>query len=109
MDDFEQQLKRALARKDAPGFFEAKVLAAANRQQTGEMRVTRFVRPWSRWITAGAATVLMISGVVWQRERNDRERVAGESAKAQLELALKITSKKLKHIELQIENVQQGN
>lgn len=97
MDDFEQQLKAALARQDPSPFFEAKVLNAAKRQ-TRERRTTMRLR----WVSAIAAGVLAISGVVWQHERAVQERAAGEAAKARLELALKITSVKLQKIQQRV-------
>jgi len=102
MEDLEQQLKNALARKDAPDWLEAKVLAAAAREP--ERR--RGWRPsWMfggrlRWVSAVLAGAVVIGGVTWQQhERAVRERAAGEDAKARLELALRITSTKLRKIE----------
>ena len=95
MDDFEQQLKRAMARTDPPPWFEAKVLAAAKRAQPAPKR--KFWR--LQWAVAALASVLVVSGVVWQHER---ERKAGEEARAKLELALKITRQKLQKIEAEV-------
>jgi hypothetical protein len=104
MDDFEQQLKRAMARTDPPAWFEAKVLAAARRRPAAKRRFWRL-----DWAAAALASVLVVSGVVWQHEREERERRLGEEACAKLELALKITRQKLQFVERQIESVQQGN
>lgn len=104
MDDLEQHLRQAMARKDAPAWLEAKVLAAVERQP----------RPvWSfwrrRWTAAAFASMLLVSGLAWQQRHNAQERIAGERAKAQLELALRITSQKLQHIEKQLQAAQEGN
>jgi hypothetical protein len=104
MDDFEQQLKRAMARQEPPAWFEAKVMSAAARQPRRRWEFWRM-----RWAAAALATVALTSGIVWQHQRESQERMAGEQAAAKLELALKITSKKLQHIEEQLEAVQQGN
>ena len=83
MDDFERQLKNALARKEPPGWLEAKVLAASR------------PRPRStflRWAVA-MASVLAIAAGVWTDHRD------GVRAKAQLELALKITVTQLGKIQ----------
>ena len=104
MDDFEQLLKQAMARKEPPAWFEAKVVAAAERQPRQRWQFWRL-----RWAAAAFASLLLVSGVVWQHEREGRERAAGERAKAQLELALKITSQKLQHIEQRLEAAQDGN
>ena len=112
MEDLEQQLKNALARKDAPEWLEAKVLAAAAREP--ERR--RTWRPqWMfagrlRWASAVVAGALLISGVTWQQhERAVQDRAAGEDAKARLELALRITSTKLRKIEQRLNDVGRAN
>ncbi len=104
MDDFEQQLKYALARKDTPVWFEAKVLAAVDRQPRPAWT---FWRP--RWMATAVASMLLVSGIAWQQHQHVQERIAGEHAKAQLQLALKITSQKLQHIERQLQAAQEGN
>ena len=104
MDDFERQLKRAMARTDPPAWFEAKVLGAAGRKPAPKWRFWRL-----QWAVAALASVLVVSGVVWRHQRAQHERVAGEQAKAKLELALRITSQKLRQIDQQVESVQQGN
>lgn len=105
MDDLERQLQQALARQDAPPWFEEKVLRAAARQP--ERRSTAwFGRAYPmRWATAALATLLLSGGIVWQHERE--QRIAGEAAKAQLQLALRITSGKLQKIEKRIESIEQ--
>ena len=104
MDDFERQLERALARKEPPAWFEAKVMAAIENQREHPQRW------WSAWFgtgrlrlaTAALATVVVIGGVAWERERMAAERAAGEEAKAKLQLALRITSAKLRTIEQRV-------
>jgi hypothetical protein len=83
MDDFEQQLKNALRRKEQPAWFEAKVLAATRRQP-------RFA--FLRWLVATAA-VLLVAGGIWTDHR------AGVQARAQLQLALRITVTQLGKIQ----------
>ena len=107
MDDLERQLKDALARKDPPDWFEAKVMAAAAREPR------RARGWWERWLggpalkwATAALAVIAVTGIAWQRERLDEERIAGEAAKAKLELALRITSEKLQLIE---QKIQQNN
>jgi hypothetical protein len=100
MDDFERQLKDALAKKEPSPFFEARVLGAAKRQ-TQERRAS--ARMW--WASAIAAALLLVTGSAWQHQRNMREEAAGKEAKARLELALKITSVKLQRISLKVEGI----
>ena len=107
MEDLEQQLKNALARKDAPEWFEAKVMAGIRREEA--MKTGPSLRWRWRWASALAATVLLIGGAAWQHERVVQERAAGESAKARLELALKITRAKLQRIEQRLNEVERDN
>jgi hypothetical protein len=103
MDDFEQQLKEALAKKDPSPFFEARVLGAV-RRQAQEQRAS--ARMW--WASAIAAALLVMTGSTWQYERVVKERqeeAAGKEAKARLELALKITSVKLQRISMKVEGI----
>jgi anti-sigma factor RsiW len=100
MDDFERQIKEALAKKDPSPFFEARVLAAVKRQAR-ENRAS--ARMW--WASAMAAVLLLVTGSAWQHERTVREQAAGKDAKARLELALKITSVKLQRISMKVEGI----
>lgn len=91
MNDFEQELTQALARKPAPDGFAARVLARA---QTVPAR-------WPpRWAGIALAASLLIGTIAWaQWDRRDRER----RAHAQLLLALKITSGQLHKIHNRLE------
>ena len=111
MEDLEQQLKNALARKDAPDWLEAKVLAAAAREPERRLgwRPQWLFSGRLRWVSAVLAVAVVISGVTWQHERSVRERAAGEDAKARLELALRITSTKLRKIEQRLNDVERAN
>jgi hypothetical protein len=91
MEDFERQLKNALARKEQPPSFEAKVFAAVAARRSGRSIF------W-RW-AAEVAAVVLIAGGFWVRHEGEiRERAAGETAKARLQLALKITVTELSKI-----------
>jgi hypothetical protein len=106
MDELEQNLKRALARQDAPVWLEAKVLAAARRNETPRTRShSWFAVGRLRWATGALAIMTVVTGIAWQRERRADER-AGEEARAKLELALRITSAKLQIIEQRIQQNQ---
>jgi hypothetical protein len=100
MHDFEKQIKDALARKDPSPFFEARVLGAVKRQAREHRASSRM---W--WASAIAAVLLVVTGSVWQHQRDMREEVAGKEAKARLELALKITSVKLQRISRKVEGI----
>ena len=93
MTDFEQQLARALERREPSAGFTSRVLAAASRQQPARSR-------WSAWrwalvsraAPAMAALLVVAGGALYQNhERIER----GEAAKRQLLLAVKIAGVKL--------------
>jgi hypothetical protein len=92
MEDFERQLKNALAPKEQPPAFEAKVFAAIAANRSARRII------W-RWAAAIAAVLLIATGFWTQHEREVQERTAGEAAKARLQLALKITVTELSKIQ----------
>lgn len=108
MDDLERQLREALAREEAPAWFEAKVMAAvATERQRRPFWARLFGSARLRIATAAlAGAAVVVSGVAWHQEREARERAAGEAAKARLELALKITRVKLRIIERKLNEVE---
>ncbi len=112
MEDFERQLQNALCRREPPPWLGAKVLAAAKDDVPRERPAlwARFA-PWLRlrWIPAVVVVCLIVTGVAWQRERAAQERAAGESAKAKLEMALRVTSVKLQRIKRLVDTVNQDN
>jgi Ni,Fe-hydrogenase I cytochrome b subunit len=92
MEDFEQQLRNALARKQEPPAFEAKVFAAVAARKP----VRSAFWHWA----AEMAAVVLIAGGFWLRYNHDaQERIAGEAAKGRLQLALKITVTELSKIQ----------
>ena len=92
MEDLERQLKSALARKEQPAWFEAKVLAATRARQSGR-------RVFWRWATEMTAVILIAGGFWLRYDHEVHERAAGEAAKARLQLALKITVAQLSKIQ----------
>jgi len=75
MGDFERQISDALARKEQPPWFEAKVLAAVRQRPKSA---------FLRWMVATASVTFLAAGI-WTDHR------AGVQARTQLELALKVT------------------
>lgn len=110
-EDLEQQLRNALQRKDAPDWFEAKVLAAAAREEQTPRGFFQRVLAGNRlrWASAVAVVALAVSGVAWQHERAVEERAAGEAAKTRLVLALRLASTKLHKIEQKLNEARQDN
>jgi hypothetical protein len=124
MDDLERQLKDALAREGAPAGFESRVMNAVNQAAESKQAGARRIgdrphfgeRPRWQWIFATAAAALVIGvGTEWEHHaamervktahlemEHNADREAGEAAKAQLQLALRITSTKLEEIQQRI-------
>ncbi len=96
MDPLEQQLKDALRRKEPSGDFTARVLSGVQREEVPlPWWRNWFPTPTVRWATAVILCVLVIGGLVYQREQA-RRRAEGEAAKEQVMLALRIAGTKVK-------------
>ena len=115
MDHLEEQLKKALERREAPPWFEARVLDAVTSGAAEPIR-TRWWSDWRtsgnlRWVTALVAGLVLGAGVTLRyetvvQERAALERAEGEAAKARLELALRITRVKLEKIQQKVAETQ---
>lgn len=96
MERMENDLRRALARKEPPAGFAARVLAAADSQAARRASHWSWFRPQMRWAVAALACVLILTAGLAIRQQREREmRARGEAAKQQVMLALRITSAKL--------------
>jgi len=102
MDDLEKQLKSALSREEAPAWFEARVTNAANAVKLAPKGQIRHPR-W-QWVFASVMVAAIAVSAGWEHHRMVEERIAGEAAKAKLELALKITGMKLAQIQQRIDS-----
>jgi hypothetical protein len=93
MDRLEEQLRKALARKEPPDGFAAKTIAVAGRS-TG--------RGWRGWAAQGiaAAVVLVVAGGLAYRQHE------GEVAKEQVMHAMRITAAKLNRIQARVREVE---
>jgi len=81
MSEFEEQLRRALRRREPPEGFAERVLAKAATLRTPKPK------PRWRWALAAAATVLITAaGLQYHQEREMR--IRGERAKEQVVVAL---------------------
>lgn len=93
MTEFEQQLTRALERREPSAGFTSRVLTAASQQQRVRSRWQAL--RWAfvlRVAPVMAALLVVVGGALYQRhERSER----GEVAKRQLLLAVKIAGAKL--------------
>jgi hypothetical protein len=96
MTELEQQLAKALARREAPVGFADRVLAAVQEPDRAVPWWRRvLVRPpefaW-RLVPATVALVIAMSGALYQHHERAEQ---GEAAKRQLVTALKIAGEKL--------------
>ncbi|MBZ5576826.1 MAG: hypothetical protein LAP40_09735 [Acidobacteriia bacterium] len=92
MDWLEQELKRALERKEPAPEFTARVLAAARRRPSLAAR---------RWIAIAASVVVLAGGGVGYRW------YAGIQAKNQVMLAVRIAAGKLNQVQTHVLEVTQ--
>jgi hypothetical protein len=97
MTEFEDQLRRALERKEPSGDFAARVLARASAAR----------RPaawpnWRAWAAAGVAASLCLGGLGFEMQHRRQVRDQGEAARAQLIQAMHITSSKLQKIQKKV-------
>lgn len=90
MNEFDQQLREALARKPAPPDLAARIGA--------RLPATRRPAPWRTWAVGLAATLVMtVGGVRYHQYRQ------GMEAREQLLRALEITERKLALVESKLQ------
>ncbi len=106
MTRLEEELRAALRRQGPPAGFAERVIANAQDRDLQRKSV------WANWLRApalrwAAACVVVVAaatgGGLWQREQ--RRRAEGERAKAQVMLALRITSSKLRIADRAVRNL----
>jgi hypothetical protein len=95
---FDDALKQALSRKEAPEDFTQRVMARVAARESAERTrrdswLTRFTQPFVRWAALAAVAAALILGVHIETVR--RERAQGEAAKQRLMLALRVAGRKL--------------
>jgi uncharacterized protein HemX len=119
MRPLEDELRRALRRREPPPGFTGRVLARvrpeADARNLGAESESRPWRArWGRWTWSGprlrlglaavaACLLLAVSLFVWQRHREEQQRREGEAARAQVMEALRITSAKLNRVRAKVE------
>jgi hypothetical protein len=116
MNIFENQLRKALSRKEPSALFLPRLLellAVCEKHDMSRMKTLFWlsVSPRLRWATVGVLACLLmgLGQLGYQRiERHRRAQVEGERAKEQLVLALRITNEKLSIVQkklLRIRNI----
>ncbi|HTS46312.1 MAG TPA: hypothetical protein VMH05_00125 [Bryobacteraceae bacterium] len=102
MTDFEDQLRRALERKDPSPDFAARVLAQVSVKRRPRAIADWF--HWPAWTAAAIAASLLLASTGLDLERRQRlVRAQGEQARAQLIQAMEITSAQLNKIHKKVQ------
>jgi hypothetical protein len=107
MNKFENQLRKALSRKEPSALFTTQLLeklAVREKHDKSWMKTLRLlsVSPSLRWAAVGVLACLLmgLGQLGYQRfERHRRAQIEGERAKEQLVLALRITNEKLSTVQ----------
>ena len=104
----EQELRRALARKDPAGGFDERVLS---RIAAGEaVSATRPARGWNRAALPLAASVMLAIGATYYVQRHEQQQarlqqVRTEQAAHEVVLALQIASEKISAAQAKVEEM----
>jgi hypothetical protein len=102
MTDFEDQLRRALERKEPSPDFAARVLARVSAKRHPRTIANWF--HWPAWTAAAIAASLLFASTGLDLERRQRlAREQGEEARAQLLQAMEITSVELNKIHQKVQ------
>lgn len=114
----DEDLKKALRRREAPEDFTEKVLARVATQATAQTSSRReswlnmLRQPLLRWAAAAAVSAALIGGGVHYRQlqslKAQRERAEGEAAKQQLVLALRIAGSKLQLAKAKVNDINEN-
>jgi hypothetical protein len=105
MTDFEDQLRRTLARRDPSPDFSARVMTQVSARRSSSARFSGWFdwRPWAAAAVAGSLLIAATGLDLGRRERIEREE--GEQARAQLIQAMSITSAELNKIHKKVQGV----
>lgn len=107
MTPFEEELKRALERREPRADFTSRVLERVEREDRRKAKRGVLASFWAPrpWQLAAAATVLLAAGgsVVYQQHERA---VRGEAAKQKLLMAVRIAGAKLQNVHRQVLEVE---
>ncbi|HYG99071.1 MAG TPA: hypothetical protein VD837_08060 [Terriglobales bacterium] len=110
MDSLEQELRNALRREPTPDGFMERVLARVRHEETAResswAAMFAFMRRPAFRVAATAAVFLVMLGGLTEYRSHQQEKQAGEAAKRQLMLALRITGSKLQYAQQKVEAVE---
>lgn len=99
MNEFEQDLRDALSRRDPPEGFVERVLSRAGTGARGPHVVSGI-----GWVAAAAAALILTVGLVFDSGRIEQAR--GEQAKQEVLLALRVAGRTLNEVEQRVRQAQ---
>jgi hypothetical protein len=106
MTPFEEELKKALARREPGEEFVSRVLGKVEAKHATTVKARPFAWGGAWWRFASAVVLLaavLISGLAYRKH----ERVVkGEAAKDQLLLAMRITGSQLRQAQLRVKKIE---
>lgn len=106
MTPFEEELKKALARREPGDEFVGRVLAKVETKRASTVETGQFAWGAAWWRFASAVVLLaavLISGLAY---RQHERLVKGEAAKSQLLLAMRITGSQLRQAQLRVKKIE---
>lgn len=107
MTRFEEELKKALGRREPSDGFTARVMARVVEQNRAQHAAPngflQRLRSW-RLIPVLAGALVITGGIAYQEHEHEAR---GEAAKKQLILAMRIAGSKLQYAQLRVEGVEQ--
>lgn len=94
---FEDDLRLALRREEAPADFAARVMARTGERPAVVVMPQRrpVLRQWTA-MAAGVALMVLVPAAIERHQENEREMREGAMAEKQVVRALKLTSRKLR-------------
>ncbi len=99
MNEFERNLRDALARRSPREGFTDRVL-----DQAKHSRLQHSSRRWVRWAVAAASILVLTTALLIRSDRI--ERVRGEQAKEEVLLALRVVGRTLNQVEERVRQAQ---
>ena len=114
MNEIEEQLRKALSRKEPSSLFTSRLLEKITARCTHDLRRRKILRgllvaPKLRWAAVGVLACLLVGlgQLGYQKvESHRRSQAEGERAKEQLVLALRITNEKLNIVQKKLLRIQ---
>jgi hypothetical protein len=105
MDHFEEQLRAALRREEPDGNFSTTVLARLA-EERDRVPWWRLRLPQLRWAVAMASLVAVLGFGLYRHEQQ-RQRAAGQAAREQVMVALRIAGAKIHLAQTKVQDIAQ--